>query len=137
MNRQMNHYASRMAFGVLRAAVSLSALFVLACVLLWAATPAHAMPEYATRVGEPCGICHVSPAGGGLRNLRGQAWVASDKPAVVPSTTDALQILGLTLPADLSIYTVAPALAPAPTPFQSKLPTVSPLWPRLSEYEGN
>jgi hypothetical protein len=99
--------------------------------------PARAMPEYATRVGEPCATCHVSPAGGGLRNLRGQAWVASDKPSTVPSTAEALTILGLSLPADMSIYTAAPATVPTPMPLRVQPEKLSPLLERLLEYDGD
>jgi hypothetical protein len=28
---------------------------------------AYALPEYATRTGDPCATCHVNPAGGGAR----------------------------------------------------------------------
>lgn len=43
-----------------------------------------ALPEYAVRTGEPCGSCHVNPAGGGPRNQRGLLWVAAGKPDKVP-----------------------------------------------------
>lgn len=45
---------------------------------------AHALPEYATRTGEPCATCHVNPAGGGARTLRGSLWVVAGKPDQVP-----------------------------------------------------
>ncbi len=45
---------------------------------------AYALPEYATRTGEPCATCHVNPAGGGARTVRGSLWVAAGKPDVVP-----------------------------------------------------
>ncbi len=100
-------------------------------------SPAQAMPEYATRVGEPCGTCHVSPAGGGVRNVRGQAWVAEGKPNQVPSTMDALKILGVELPSDMSIYTdvQTPASPPAPLPLQHE--PLAPLLDRLQNREGN
>ncbi|OGO42978.1 MAG: hypothetical protein A2Z04_01900 [Chloroflexi bacterium RBG_16_57_9] len=43
-----------------------------------------ALPEYAVRTGEPCGACHVNPAGSGPRSQRGLLWVAAGKPAKVP-----------------------------------------------------
>jgi mono/diheme cytochrome c family protein len=53
--------------------------------LLFSAFPvAHALPEYATRTGEPCSTCHVNPAGGGPRTVRGNLWVAAGKPDKVP-----------------------------------------------------
>ena len=106
-------------------------------IIILTAAPARAMPEYATRTGEPCATCHVSPAGGGLRNVRGQAWVLNGKPATVPSTTEALQILGIQLPADMSIYTAAPSTQPTPAPFNAQLEKYSPLIERLLKYEGN
>jgi hypothetical protein len=106
-------------------------------IFIISAPPARAMPEYAATTGEPCATCHVSPAGGGLRNVRGQAWVASDKPATVPSTTEALKILGIELPADMSIYTSAPAVAPTPAPFSVQLEKRMPLFSALQNYPGN
>lgn len=135
MNRTSNNnhlpitnLISRLIFPLLLASVVL---------LIFSVSSARAMPEYATKTGEPCATCHVSPAGGGLRNVRGQAWVASNKPATVPSTTDALKILGIQLPADMSIYTVAPAVVPTPAPLsmQSENPTL--LFNALQNYPGN
>lgn len=61
------------------------ALGVLVGVLVFAARPtAHALPEYAARTGQPCATCHVNPAGGGPRTLRGLLWVAQGKPDQVP-----------------------------------------------------
>ncbi len=59
------------------------ALIVLAMTALLAGQTT-ALPEYAVRTGEPCGACHVNPAGGGPRNQRGLMWVAAGKPAKVP-----------------------------------------------------
>ncbi len=111
-------------------------LVVLALALFAIGSPARAMPEYATRLGEPCATCHVSPAGGGLRNLRGQAWVASDKPSAVPSTEQALEILGLSLPDDMSIYTAVPPTIPTPALLRAQPAFVLPLLDRLLEDPG-
>ncbi len=115
----------------------LLALILTLLLVLSLALPASAMPEYATLTGEPCASCHVSPAGGGLRNLRGQAWVLQDKPSIVPSTSEALTALGIQLPSDMSIYTLAPATAPAAAPLAASVTRVVPLFPTLSAYEGN
>jgi cytochrome c5 len=59
---------------------------VLAGVLLvgiW--TPTHAYPEYTTRTGEQCTACHVNPAGGGPRTLRGLLWIAEGRPDEMPA----------------------------------------------------
>lgn len=54
-------------------------------VLLFAVRPvAHALPEYVTRTGESCATCHVNPAGGGPRTLRGSLWIAAGRPDTVP-----------------------------------------------------
>ena len=118
---------SRLVFPLLLAGVIL---------VIFGVSSARAMPDYAASTGEPCATCHVSPAGGGLRNVRGQAWVASDKPATVPSTTDALKILGIELPADMSIYTTV-TLQPMPARFNPQLEKYSPLIEHLMSYHGN
>lgn len=46
---------------------------------------AHALPEYATRTGEPCAACHVNAGGGGPRTLRGLLWAARGRPDAIPS----------------------------------------------------
>ncbi len=54
-------------------------------ILLFAVRPAaHALPEYATRTGESCATCHVNPAGGGPRTMRGTLWIAAGRPDQVP-----------------------------------------------------
>jgi mono/diheme cytochrome c family protein len=58
---------------------------ILLGVLIFAVRPAaHALPEYAVRTGESCATCHVNPAGGGPRTLRGLLWAAQGKPDKVP-----------------------------------------------------
>ncbi len=52
---------------------------------VFAAVPtAHAYPEYTNRTGQQCTACHVSPAGGGPRTLRGLLWIAAGRPDEVP-----------------------------------------------------
>jgi cytochrome c551/c552 len=46
--------------------------------------PVHALPEYVTRTGQPCSACHVNPAGGGPRTVRGLLWVAQGRPDEMP-----------------------------------------------------
>ncbi|HEX6386799.1 MAG TPA: cytochrome c [Anaerolineae bacterium] len=61
----------------------------------------HALPEFATRTGEPCAACHVNPGGGGPRTLRGLLWAARGRPdevpqlpglLIAPNATDGLEI---------------------------------------------
>ena len=98
---------------------------------------ANAMPEYATRTGEPCGTCHMSASGGGLRSPRGQAWVAQSKPNAVPSLAESLKILGVnvtTNPADyLAPTTQPPPASPLVTRYEKKMQLLD----RLLEYGGN
>lgn len=64
-------------------------LGVLVGVLVFAAWPAaHALPEYATRTGQPCATCHANPAGGGPLAMRGLLWVAEGKPDQVPQLSE-------------------------------------------------
>jgi hypothetical protein len=60
-------------------------LGVVAGMLVFVTWPsAHALPEYATRTGQQCSTCHVNPAGGGPRTLRGLLWLAQGRPDQVP-----------------------------------------------------
>lgn len=88
-------------------------LAVLIALLALASTSALALPEYASQTGEPCGTCHVSASGGGLRTPRGLGWVAQQKPTTVPSLDEALATLGVKSTADPADY-VAPTTPPAP-----------------------
>ncbi len=57
---------------------------MLILLLLVSHKTAEALPEYATRTGEPCAVCHVSAGGGGPRTMRGLLWAAKGKPDKVP-----------------------------------------------------
>lgn len=73
-------------------------LGVLVGVLVFVAQrPAHALPEYGARTGQPCATCHVNPAGGGPRTLRGLLWVAQARPDQVPSLPGAEEEPGTAL----------------------------------------
>lgn len=56
---------------------------------------AHALPEYASRTGESCATCHVSPGGGGPRTLRGLLWSARGKADQVPTLPGVLLAPGV------------------------------------------
>jgi len=95
-----------------------------------------AMPEYSTRLGEPCGTCHVSAAGGGLRTPRGQAWVAQEKGNTIPTLEESLQVLGVKLKTDPADYAAPKTTPPAPEPLRTRFERTM-LFMHLLEYEGN
>lgn len=101
------------------------------------AASAFAMPEYATRVGEPCSICHVSAAGGGLRTPRGQAWVAQERPGTVPSQEEALAILGVRLTVNPADYMAPMVPPPPPAPLSTRYERKMLLVEYLLGYRGN
>lgn len=70
---------------------------VIATVLLLVIVPppAHALPEYSDRTGDPCATCHVNPGGGGPRTLRGMLWTAQNRPNDVPTVGDTLLAPGV------------------------------------------
>jgi mono/diheme cytochrome c family protein len=120
--------------------VWLSGLVLFIVVLVAAVLPttsAVALPEYSAQVGEPCASCHVSPSGGGPRAPRGTAWVASNKPGVVPDLLQALETLGVRLDVDPLDYSAAQQDV-APAAAVEALPgSALDLLERLRDYEGN
>lgn len=73
------------------AAIAIFSLVVILTVgLIIGEKPAHALPEYVARTGEPCSTCHVNPGGGGPRTLRGLLWAAQGRPDDVPLLGDLL-----------------------------------------------
>ncbi len=76
---------------------------LLGVVLFVAWKPVHAYPEYTDRTGQQCTACHVNPAGGGPRTLRGLLWIAEGRPDSVPplpgseKATDGEELDGATL----------------------------------------
>jgi len=76
-------------------------VFVLVLTVAFLANPAHALPEYARRTGEPCATCHVNPGGGGPRTLRGALWASKGKPDAVPPLPNVLLAPGVTDGAEL------------------------------------
>jgi mono/diheme cytochrome c family protein len=76
------------------------AVFIFLVIASWS-SPAHALPEYAKRTGEPCATCHVNPGGGGPRTLRGALWASKGKPDEVPALPGVLLAPGVTDGAEL------------------------------------
>ena len=109
----------------------------LALAVAFTVSVALAMPEYANQTGEPCGSCHTSAAGGGLRTPRGQAWVARQKPAVVPSRDESLAILGVRFTGDPADYLAPPVLPFAPAPLATRYERKMRLVEILLAYGGN
>ena len=110
---------------------------VVTLVLLVIAAPSSAMPEYATQLGEPCATCHISPAGGGLRSARGQAWVAQEKPGAVPSIEEAMKLLGVRTTVNPADYVPASLPRPAPKALNAEESPKKNWREWLSSYEGN
>lgn len=82
-------------------------IVLLASITIWIASAwgdhriAYALPEYASRTGEPCATCHVNPGGGGPRTLRGLLWSARGKPDAVPQLPGILIAPGVSEGAEL------------------------------------
>ncbi|MGE5251891.1 MAG: hypothetical protein ACM3QS_16930 [Bacteroidota bacterium] len=112
-------------------------LSVLVLLLLPPSATSHALPEYAAQTGEPCSSCHISPSGGGPRGPRGQAWVASEKPSIVPDLVTSLELLGVELKVDPAYFAATGAEVMEAAPL-ALLPSQSEkIFRWLSEYDGN
>ncbi len=120
-------------------------MFIIVSVLLLAATlalafhpqTAEALPEYSAQTGEPCATCHLSPSGGGPRGPRGQAWVGSGKPGVVPDLVEALSLLGIQLDVDESQYQAPDQPAPEAQPLAVEPAQAGQIHQWLRNYDGN
>ena len=118
----------------------LGAIILLLAVLYMvgpAARTTYALPEYSATVGEPCATCHISPSGGGNRTPRGQAWVGSNKPGEVPDLVQALEILGVHLEVDPSMFTTVPETIQPAEPLKLKSGAAGTLNQWLRNYPGN
>lgn len=114
-------------------------LFILAALLL-ALLPVpvgRALPEYSAQTGEPCATCHVSPSGGGPRGPRGLAWVASNKPSVVPDLVQSLELLGVNIIVDQAYFKATDAQVPKASQLEILTWQGEPLYHWLGEYDGN
>jgi len=69
------------------ALILLAAITIFVTGLMTHESPAHALPEFASRTGEACGACHVNPGGGGPRTMAGLMWSAQGRPDMLPSLT--------------------------------------------------
>jgi hypothetical protein len=119
--------------------IILGALLVITSFLFVLAIPstAQALPEYSAQTGEPCFSCHNSPSGGGPRGPRGLAWVASEKPGVIPDLMESLELLGVKLTVDETYFTEVTSQIQ-----EAEILEVSPaqtykLFQWLSLYDGN
>lgn len=82
----------RLPFNKLFRSIIWISLGVLIGLLVFISRPAvHALPEYADRTNQQCTACHVNPAGGGPRTLRGLLWLAEGRPDEVPALPGSAQ----------------------------------------------
>ncbi|MDO8690431.1 MAG: hypothetical protein Q7R39_10565 [Dehalococcoidia bacterium] len=83
-----------------------------------------ALPDYSVKAGQPCGICHVNPAGGGALTTRGLAFAAVPYHASDPAGAFlASQPTPVPLPAVGYFPYLLNGLIPAPTPTMTVTPT--------------
>src|SRR5512134_3695774 len=117
--------------------IILAVLLITVCLAVAALTgePGQALPEYAAQTGEPCGSCHISPSGGGLRSPRGQAWVGTGKPGEVPELTEALSILGVHLEVDERDYAAPTQPIPPAKPLHFKAGQAAQFHAWLRDYQ--
>lgn len=110
-----------------------------ASLLLALTTPSdvRALPEYAAQTGEPCSSCHISPSGGGPRGPRGQAWVASSKPGIIPDLLESLELLGVELSVDPAYFTETDPQIREAEALQVPPGAGQKLFQWLSNYDGN
>ena len=94
-----------------RSLAILVATVLAAGALVASATSALALPAYSAATGEPCGTCHVNPAGGGALTAKGSAFAAVSSHASNPAA--AWQQVNAPAPAAPAPAAPAPA-APAP-----------------------
>lgn len=113
---------------------------LLLCMSLFLMLPSsrtQALPEYAAQTGEPCSSCHISPSGGGARGPRGQAWVASSKPSIVPDLARSLELLGVELNTDSAYFTEADEQVQDVEALDLSPAQRQKLFRWLSDYDGN
>jgi hypothetical protein len=118
--------------------ILLCALLLLAVlVALGHPQAARALPEYSAQTGEPCATCHLSPSGGGPRGVRGQAWVGSGKPGMVPALAEALELLGIHLEVDERQYQASGEPVPQAQPVVVDPAQAQDMHDHLSSFDGN
>lgn len=133
MRRSLHSFLSKWGLALLIVALGCAGLFL----ALLPTGEVHALPEYSAQTGEPCASCHLSPSGGGARGPRGQAWVGSGKPGQIPDLEASLEILGVHLEVDESLYSEVPQEIPPSAPLPLKAEEASELHRWLRSFEGN
>lgn len=118
-------------------AVLMSVVLLTAAIFVWQLDTAMALPEYSAQTGEPCSSCHISPSGGGARTARGQAWIASDKPGIVPDLVESLDILGIHLDVNPDDYESVSGTVPPVRPLELGTSGAVEIHNWLKDYDGN
>ena len=114
-----------------RRALALMALagVVILMVGLFGATTTSALPDYATKTGQACGVCHVNPAGGGALTARGTAFAAipthTSDPAGAFTQSGAAAATPTAAPKPAATPTAAATAAPAASPTAAPKPAAT------------
>lgn len=95
--------------------------FIAAIAALARPVPTAALPDYAAKTGQACGVCHVNPAGGGQRTPLGQRFESvpthtTDPAGAFAQAQAAAQPTPTTAPAKPTATATAAPAAPAATP---------------------
>lgn len=81
------------------------AILSLATVVAISNSDAEAFPSYATATGQPCGTCHVNPAGGGPLTAAGDYYLANGVLPPATTTTTVPASTTTTVPASTTTTT--------------------------------
>lgn len=100
------------------------AIAALALVILAMPSPSGALPDYTSKTGQACGVCHVNPGGGGPQTDKGKAFAAVSDHVANPA--GAWAKVSAPAPAPTAAPTAAPAAAPKPAAAPTTAPAAAP-----------
>ncbi len=79
------------------------AVWAVCALIIAAAWPAHAVPRYAARYQQSCGLCHHDPSGGGMRSAYAAQYIVPQELARYPLPAEELERLDPAIGRSLSI----------------------------------